>query len=110
VPSRSVLLKRKFKKQGTKVRLFGQIIDPGDPGCVAGQSVDLERKKVKTKAKKSAAIFRDFRTLQTDSAGNFSTKTKVKKTFKYRALLPETGTCDDATSNVKKVKKKIVKK
>jgi hypothetical protein len=100
VPSRSVVLKKKLKKHGTKVRLFGQITDATDPGCVAGQSVDLQRKKVKSK---KAATFGHFRTLQTDSAGNFSTKTKVKTTVKYRAVLPEAGTCDDATSNAKKV-------
>jgi hypothetical protein len=68
--------------------------------------VQLERKKLggAKAAKKKKATFRTFRTLTTDQAGAFSTKAKVNRTFKYRAVLPESTVCDDATSNVKKVK------
>jgi hypothetical protein len=105
VPPRSVTLKKKLKSHGTKVRLFGQISDSTDPACVAGQSVQIQRKKL-GKAKKSAKkpTFRNFRSVTTGQDGSFSTKTKVKKTFKYRAFLPETNVCDDATSQGKKVK------
>ena len=44
------------------------------------------------------------------NAGNFSTEAKVKKTFQYRAVLSETVLCDDATSNIQKVKTKKKKK
>ncbi len=96
-PARSVVLKKKLKNHGQKVRLFGQITDPGDPVCTAGQTVQIQRKKKK---------FKNFRTLTTDQTGKFSTKTKVNQTFKYRAFLPESNACDDVTSTVKKVKKK----
>jgi hypothetical protein len=44
--------------------------------------------------------------LQTDAAGNFSAEEKVKKTFQYRAQVPETATCAGQTSNIEKVKVK----
>ena len=44
--------------------------------------------------------------LQTDAQGTFSLKTKVKKTFEYRAQVVETGTCTAALSNSEKVKVK----
>jgi hypothetical protein len=106
VPSRSAVLKKKLKNGGEKVRLFGQINDSGDPACTAGQAVKIQRKTVgpAKAAKKKAKKFKTFRTLQSNQAGSFSTKTKVARTFKYRALLPESTVCDDATSKVKKVK------
>jgi hypothetical protein len=108
----SLVLQKKLKSHGTKVSLSGQLSAPGDQGCVAGQAVQIQRKKLggasaaKKKKKKKAATFVLFRTLTTDAAGNFSTKTKVKKTFKYRAVLPQSNVCADATSNVQKVKGK----
>ena len=103
-PDRSVTLKKKLKSHGTKVRLFGQITDAGDPACVQGQAVQIQRKKLgKSKGKKKRA-FRNFKSVTTGQDGSFSTKTKVKKSFKYRAFLPETNVCDDSTSNAKKVK------
>jgi hypothetical protein len=106
VPPRSVVLKKKLKNHGEKVRLFGQISDPGDPTCIVGQTVQVQRKKLgaaKT-AKKKKRKFKTFRNLTTNQAGTFSTKTKVNQSFKYRAFLPESNACDDATSKVKKVK------
>jgi hypothetical protein len=105
VPPRTVTLKKKLKGHGTKVRLFGQISDTGDPACVGGQAVQIQRKKLgKSKGKKKKKGFRDFRSLTTSQDGSFSTKTKVKKSFKYRAFLPESSVCDDSTSGAKKVK------
>jgi hypothetical protein len=104
-PNRSVNLKKKKLKKGKKVRLSGQVTAPGNfAPCQAGQAVQLQRKKPK------AASFAFFRQLTTDNAGNFSTKTKVKKTFKYRAFAPRSAVCADATSNVVKVKKPKKKK
>jgi hypothetical protein len=40
----------------------------------------------------------------TDSAGNFSLKVKVKKTYFYRAVVGETDACDDELSNTQKVR------
>jgi hypothetical protein len=104
-PPRSVVLKKKLKSGGEKVRVFGQITDSGDPACVADQAVQIQRKKLgAAKAAKKKRTFRTFKTRTTDQTGKFSTKAKVNRSFKYRAVLPEGGTCDDATSNVKKVK------
>jgi hypothetical protein len=106
VPDRSVTLKKKLKNHGEKVRLFGQISDIGDPACVAGQTVQIQRKKLggASKSAKKKRKFKNFRRLTTDQTGKFSTKTKVNQTFKYRAFLPESNVCDDSTSKAKKVK------
>jgi hypothetical protein len=105
VPPRSVTLKKKLKSHGTKVRLFGRVSATGDPACVSEQTVQIQRKKLgEAKSAKKKAKFRNFRSVKTDQGGNFSTKTKVKKTFKYRAFLPESNVCDDSTSKAKKVK------
>lgn len=103
VPPRSVTLKKKLKKNGTQVKLSGRISDPTDPACVGGQAVQIQRKKLgKSKGKKKK--FKTFKTRTTNQSGAYSTKAKVKHSFKYRAFLPETNVCDDATSKVKKVK------
>jgi hypothetical protein len=102
---RSVNLHKKLLEKGKQVRLSGHVNAPGNHlSCEVGQTVQLQRKKPKAKS------FVAFRQLTTDNAGNFSTKAKVKKTFKYRAVLSETPLCDKATSNVVKVKKKKKKK
>ena len=117
-PARSVNLKKKKLKKG-KVRLSGHVDSPGSlrtlvppalqvpgsrGGCEVGQTVQLQRKKPK------GGSFGAFRQLTTDNAGNFSTKVKVKKTFKYRAVLSETQLCGGARSNIQKVKKPKKKK
>jgi hypothetical protein len=104
VPPRSVLLKKKLKDHGEKVRLFGQITDPGDPTCAAGQTVKIQRKQLGAAKAAKKKKFKAFRTLKTNAAGEFSTKAKVNQTFKYRAFLPESTVCDDVTSRAKKVK------
>jgi hypothetical protein len=103
-PGRSVNLKKKVKKGG-KVRLFGHVDAPGnEAACANGQTVELQRKKPK------GGKFGVFRQLKTNTAGDYSTKVKVKKTFTYRAFLPEISLCDDVTSKKQKVKKKKKKK
>jgi hypothetical protein len=101
---RSVALdanKNKVKK-GKKVTLSGQIAaDPQtSPGCGANQTVELQRKKPKQ------TEFTTLEQLQTDAAGAFSAKEKVKKTFEYRVQAAETATCGSADSNTEKVKAK----
>jgi DNA-binding beta-propeller fold protein YncE len=103
VPPRHVTLKKKLKNHGTKVKLSGKINDPTDPACVGGQTVQIQRKKLgKSKGKKKK--FKTFKTRTTNKSGAYSTKAKVKQSFKYRAFAPEGPTCDAATSKVKKVK------
>ncbi len=98
---RSVNLKKKFKKKGKKVRLFGHVDAPGnEAACENGQTVQLQRKKPK------GGQFGIFRQLQTNTAGDYSTKVKVKKTFTYRAFVPETSLCDDVTSKNQKVRRR----
>ena len=53
-----MVLKKKLKNHGQKVRLFGQINDPGDPVCTAGQTVQIQRKKLAGKKKKKK--FKNF--------------------------------------------------
>jgi hypothetical protein len=91
--------------KGKKARFLGQVSAPQDvTGCQANQTVELQRKKPK------ATTFTTFDTVQTDAAGNFSTKEKIKKTFEWRAFLTENPNCDDAASNSEKVKAKKKKK
>jgi hypothetical protein len=95
--------KNKVKK-GKRVRLSGRIAETPQSGtCASTHAVELQRKKP------SRAEFRSVELLQTDAAGSFSTKKKVKKTFEYRAQVPETATCAAGTSNTEKVKVKKTK-
>jgi hypothetical protein len=88
-------------KNGKNVRLSGQVSETGQGGsCVANQPVELQRKKPKQ------TEFTTVEQLQTDAAGAFSTKEKVKKTFEYRVQAAETATCGSADSNTEKVKAK----
>jgi hypothetical protein len=90
--------KNKVKK-GKTVILSGLVTELTRQGeCQAVQTVDLQRKKP------SQSTFTTVEQLQTDTGGNFSTKRKVKKTFEYRAQVPETATCAGQTSNTEKVK------
>jgi hypothetical protein len=69
-------------------------------GCESNQTVQLQRKKPK---KGSFAILAQ---VQTNAAGSFSTKRRIKKSYVYRAFIAETLACDAATSASKKVKLK----
>jgi len=92
--------KNKVKK-GKKVTLSGQITELLSQGeCQANQTVELQRKRP------SQTTFTTIEQLTTDSAGAFSAKRKVKRTFEYRARVPETTTCGGQVSNTEKVKVK----
>jgi hypothetical protein len=92
--------KNKVKK-GKKVTLTGQIAETRQTGaCAANQPLELQRKKPKK------SEFKTVEQLQTDAAGAFSTKEKVKKTFEYRVQAAETATCAGQTSNTERVKAK----
>jgi hypothetical protein len=101
--NRSVALdanKNKVNK-GRRVTLAGQVNEVVRQGpCESGQPVELQRKKP------SKTTFTTVEQLQTDAAGAFTTKEKVKKTFEYRAQVLETATCAGQTSNTEKVKVK----
>jgi hypothetical protein len=92
--------KNKVKK-GKKVTLSGQVTEFLRQGeCQATQTVELQRKRP------SQSSFTTVEQLQTDAAGAFSTKERVKKTFEYRAQVAETATCTAGLSNTEKVKAK----
>jgi hypothetical protein len=101
--SRALVLdanKNKVKK-GKRVTLSGRVTELARQGeCQSGQDVQLQRKRPK------ATTFTTVEQLQTDAAGNFATKRKVKKTFEYRAQVAETTTCGTGLSNTEKVKVK----
>jgi hypothetical protein len=102
--TRTVILdanKNKVKK-GRKVRLSGQLTEVVKQVCQSGQTVELQRKKKRA----PDTAFSTFRALQTEQAGNFATRVKVKKTFEFRAQVPETATCAGQVSNTEKVKVK----
>jgi hypothetical protein len=86
-------------KRGKKVLLLGDL-DSIEQACESGQTVELRRKRPQQGA------FTTFAQLQTDAEGDFSTKEKVKKTFEYRAQVPETATCGAQVSNTEEVKVK----
>jgi hypothetical protein len=92
--------KNKVKK-GRRVEFTAQLDAPGnEAACESGQTIELQRKKP------SQATFTTIEQLQTDATGNFTAKKKVKKTFEYRAQVPETATCAAQVSNTARVKVK----
>jgi hypothetical protein len=92
--------KNKVKK-GKRVTLSGRLTELLRQGeCQATQTVELQRKKP------SQTSFTTVEQLQTDAAGSFSAKRKVKKTFEYRTQVPQTATCGGQVSNTEKVKVK----
>jgi hypothetical protein len=92
--------KNKVKK-GKRVTLTGQLNQLArQEACESGQTVQLQRKKP------SQATFTTVEQLQTDAAGRFSAKEKVKKTSEYRAQVAGSATCGAGLSNTEKVKVK----
>jgi hypothetical protein len=92
--------KNKVKKR-KKVTLSGRLTEVlRQAECQSAQTVQLQRKRP------SKTTFKTIEQLETDAAGRFSARKKVKKTFEYRAQVPETATCAGGTSNTVKVKVK----
>jgi hypothetical protein len=86
-------------KEGRRVTLTGQVNTIVRQGpCESGQPVLLQRKRP------NKTTFNTVEELQTDPAGSFSVRKKVKKTFEYRAQVAETATCAGGLSNTEKVK------
>jgi hypothetical protein len=91
--------KNKIKK-GKRVRLSGRVAETRQGACAANQPVQLQRKRP------SQTTFTTVEQLQTDAAGRFSAKEKVKKTSEYRAQVAGSATCGAGLSNTEKVKVK----
>lgn len=87
-------------EKGRKVTLSGQYDVPTNEACEPSRTVELQRRK---KSEPETA-FETFETVQTNGVGNFSTREKVRKTYVYRAVVQETDTCDDESSNSQKVR------
>jgi hypothetical protein len=88
-------------KEGTRVTLTGRVAELFRQGeCQSAQTLQLQRKRP------TQTTFTTVDQLQTDAAGNFVTRKKVKKTFVYRAQVAETPTCGAGLSNTEKVKVK----
>jgi hypothetical protein len=87
-------------EKGRKVTLSGQYDTPTNEACEPNRQIQIQRR---LKSQPDSA-FATFETVQTDAAGNYTLKTKVKKTRFYRAVVTETDACDDETSNSQKVR------
>jgi hypothetical protein len=87
--------------KGRKVLFSGQLDAPGnEAACESSLAVELQRKKP------TQTAFTTLEQLGTDAAGNFTAKEQVKKTYEYRAQVPESPACNGQLSNTEKVKVK----
>ena len=88
-------------RKGKKVVLSGEVSVPGNESrCEAGQTVELQRRKL------AETSFTTFAQVQSDPAGVFSTKLKMKKTSIFRAVVTATPDCTAAESQPDSVKVK----
>jgi hypothetical protein len=87
-------------EKGRKVTLTGQLDVLSNQSCEPGRAIQIQRRLKSEDDSK----FTTFATVNTDAAGNYSLKVKVKKTYFYRAVVSETEACDDETSNSVRVK------
>jgi hypothetical protein len=87
-------------EKGRKVTLTGQLDVAANEACEPNRAIQIQRRLKSEDDSK----FATFETVQTDATGNYSLKVKVKKTYFYRAVVPETDVCDDETSNSQKVR------
>jgi hypothetical protein len=76
--------------KGRRVRLSGEI--DGDPACEGGQQVSIQAKPVR------GGRFGTVRTATTDGDGNYSASIRMRKSRKFRATVPSTGSCSAARS------------
>jgi hypothetical protein len=87
-------------EKGRKVTLTGQLDVAANESCEQNRPIQIQRRLKSEDDSK----FSTFQTVNTDAAGNFTLKTKVKKTYFYRAVVSETEACDDEVSNSQKVR------
>ena len=87
-------------EKGRKVTLTGQLDVAANEACEPGRQIQIQRRLKSEDDSK----FTTFETVQTETTGNYSLKTKVNKTYFYRAVVGETDACDDETSNSQKVR------
>ncbi|MFN2586488.1 MAG: hypothetical protein ABR613_00010 [Actinomycetota bacterium] len=88
----SIASNKSSVERGRRVRLFGEI--QGDPACSGGQSVAIQAKPVR------GGRFGTVKTVTTDDDGDYSTRIRMRRSRKFRAAVPSTGTCNAARSEV----------
>jgi len=86
--------------KGRKVTLAGRLDVPSNEACEPGRQTQIQRRLKSEDDSK----FATFATAQTDATGSYSLKVKVRKTFFYRAVVADTGACEDETSSSQKVR------
>ena len=87
-------------EEGRKVTLSGQYDVATSESCESNRSIQIQR-RLKSE---DDSMFATFASVNTDTTGNYTLKTKIKKTYFYRAVVAETDACDDETSNSQKVR------
>ena len=87
-------------ERGHKVTLSGQLDVPSNEGCERDRAIEIQRHR----KSEDDSQFKTFETAQTDAAGNFSLRKKMRRTRVYRALVQENASCDDELSNTQKVR------
>lgn len=77
--------------KGRRVRLSGAI--QGDIACSGGQTVQIQAKPLR------GGQFGTVRTLTTEPDGSYTTRLRMRKARKFRAVAPAADPCAAATSN-----------
>jgi Ca2+-binding RTX toxin-like protein len=86
-------------QSGGSARLSGRILARTDPvGCGANQVVALQRARPGTRR------FGTFKRVRTNGASAFDLRTRVTRTYLYRALVYETSSCFGAVSRGQRVR------
>jgi hypothetical protein len=97
----SLRARKQRVKLGQRLRLSGQIALPGDADCLAGQTVELQRKRP------GDAGFDTFATVETDNAGKFTYKRVIKQPpRRFRAITVASPSCAAAKSKRRNVHKR----
>lgn len=89
---RSVTLEssRSSVRKGRRVRLFGSI--QGTAACANAQTVRIEAKPLR------GGSFGTIKTVTTDDSGDYSTRVKMRKARRFRAVVDALAPCESATS------------
>jgi hypothetical protein len=89
---------RKRVAPGRKIQLTGTLQAFANKGsCQQRQSVRIQRRG------RTSARYKNFKRATTNGSGEFTVKTKPRRTFVYRARVPQTSECLGATSHGQRV-------
>ncbi|MDQ3951641.1 MAG: hypothetical protein M3279_01560 [Actinomycetota bacterium] len=76
--------------KGRRVRLSGEI--EGDPACAGGQTVNIQSRPLRR------GRFGTVKTVTTDAEGDYSTRIRMTKSRRFRAVAPADDPCSFARS------------